>query len=238
LALIRRYGNIDGKRILDVGCGLGAYVRQLSTFSEQVCGVDIDPDKVQQAGGNLGQICQAPAEGLPFQDQSFDVVLLHEVLEHVDSDRKAAAEAYRVTSVGGRVVVFVPNRWYPFETHGVYFRGRYHFGNVPLVNYLPSGLRSRLCPHVRTYTTGTLRKLFRDLPHEVVVHVQIFPGYDNVAYGSPRLAYCMRRVTYAFEHTPRTFPPTGGAEDLRNTPVCTPGRPMVFSEAGHSKETL
>ena len=42
---------------------------------------------------------------------------------------------------GGTIVAFAPNRLYPFETHGAYFGGRYVFGNIPLVNWLPDPLR-------------------------------------------------------------------------------------------------
>ena len=69
-------------------------------------------------------------------------------------------EAFRVLRPGGRVILFCPNRWYPFETHGHYWRGRYHFGNTPLLNYLPDVLRNRLAPHVRAYTAHGLRDLF------------------------------------------------------------------------------
>ena len=50
----------------------------------------------------------------------------------------------RVTGVGGRIVVFVPNRLYPFETHGIYWRGRYRFGNTPLISWLPGSTVSLL----------------------------------------------------------------------------------------------
>ena len=59
------------------------------------------------------------------------------------------------------MVLFVPNRGYPFETHGIYWRGKYHFGNIPLVNYLPRRWRDRLAPHVRVYSERDLEKLFR-----------------------------------------------------------------------------
>jgi len=202
LDLIRRYAHLDGARILDIGCGLGAYVNKLRAFSDDVFGVDIDVDKVAQAQEQLEHIHQAPAEELPFPDAYFDVVLLHEVLEHVTSDSLAVAEAHRVAKTGGRLVIFVPNRLFPFETHGVYWRGKYHFGNVPLVNYLPHCLRDRLCPHVRTYTARSLRRLFDGLACRIVVHTQVYPGYDNIAYRHPRLARFVRQVTYALEHTP------------------------------------
>ncbi|NIU60939.1 MAG: methyltransferase domain-containing protein, partial [Pseudomonas stutzeri] len=59
-------------------------------------------------------VVQAPGERLPFPDATFDVVFSHEVLEHVADDRACVAEMVRVTRPGGRIVVFVPNRLYPF----------------------------------------------------------------------------------------------------------------------------
>jgi SAM-dependent methyltransferase len=204
LELIRHYGGLEaGMRILDVGCGLGVYLRKLRTISDDVYGVDVDADKVAEAQKELPHIYQAPAEELPFPDAYFDAILLHEVLEHVRDDCQALREACRVAKVGGRVIVFAPNRWYPFETHGIYdWRGHYHFGNIPLVNYLPLALRGRLCPQVRTYTTRTLQDLLDGLPCRIIVHTQIYPGYDNIAYRRPRLARLFRRVTYALESTP------------------------------------
>lgn len=204
LELMRQYGDLKaGMRILDVGCGLGAYVRKLRTISDDVYGVDIDPDKVAQAQQELPNIHQAPAEELPFPEAYFDAILLHEVIEHVRDDRQALQEACRVAKAGGRLIIFAPNRWYPFETHGIYdWRGRYHFGNIPLVNYLPLSLRNRLCPHVRTYTVRTLQDLLQGLPCRTVVHTQIYPGYDNIAHRYPQLARLFRGVTYAMENTP------------------------------------
>ena len=202
LSLIKRYTHLDNNRILDVGCGLGTYVRKLRDFSDDVYGVDIDPDKVAQAQRQLEHIYLAPAEQLPFPDAYFDVVLLHEVLEHVRDDYQAVREAYRVAKVGGRLVIFAPNRLYPFETHGAYWGGKYHFGNIPLVNYLPDVLRNRLCPHVRTYTIRGLRRLFEGLSCRIIVHTQIYPGYDNIAHRHASVARALRTLTYALEETP------------------------------------
>lgn len=202
LDLIKRYAHLDGKRILDVGCGLGTYVKKLRAFSDEVYGVDIDPDKVAQAQKELENIHLASAEKLPFPDAYFEVVLLHEVLEHVTDDRQAVCEAYRVAKTGGRLVIFAPNRLYPFETHGVYWGGEYRFGNIPFVNYLPDPLRNRLCPHVRAYTSRRLRRLFQGFTYRIVVHTQLYPGYDNIAYRCPGAAKVLRNLTYALEGTP------------------------------------
>ena len=69
-------------------------------------------------------------------------------------------EMVRILKPGGRIMMFAPNRWYPVEQHGHYWRGQYHFGNTPLINYLPDIFRNHLAPHVRTYTARGLRRLF------------------------------------------------------------------------------
>ena len=202
LALINRHAPLSGKRILDVGCGLGMYVRRFRELSPRVHGVDIDYEKVAEASQELPNVVVAKAEHLPYPDGFFDVVLLHEVIEHVEHDQRVVQEACRVTSEGGRVVVFAPNRLYFFETHGIYWRGVYRFGNFPLVGYLPDRLRARLCPHARSYRQGQLRHLFDGLRMRIVVHTQIYPGYDNVVHRHPRLGGFLRKVSYALEETP------------------------------------
>ncbi len=201
LRLIQRYVSLEGAHILDVGCGLGLYVRRFRDFSDGVYGVDTDPEKVQEASRTLPNIHLGAAESLPFPDRMFDMVLSHEVFEHVDDDQEAVREAYRVLKPGGRLVVFVPNRLYPFETHGVYWRGQYRFGNIPLVNYLPNSLRARLCPHVRAYTRRDLQHLLDGLAGHTIVHRCIFAGYDNIAAKAPFLGRLLR-LTYGLENTP------------------------------------
>lgn len=200
--LIRQAVPLEGATILDAGCGVGVYVQRFRSLSQDVHGVDIDPERVREAGAYLPNIRVASAEQLPYADDTFDVILSHEVLEHVGDDRQAVREAYRVLKPGGRLVVFVPNRGYPFETHGFYWRGRYHFGNIPLVNYLPNFLRRRLCPHVRVYTRNDIRRLFSDLDGRIVLHRRIFAGYDNIVERHPRWGKLLRRGTYALERTP------------------------------------
>jgi hypothetical protein len=108
----------------------------------------------------------------------------------------------RLLRPGGRIVLFVPNRGYPFETHGVYWRGRYHFGNIPLVNYLPRRLRNRLAPHVRIYTQGDLEKLFAGLPLRLVERKIIFGAYDNIIARWPKIGRLLRAVLQRMERTP------------------------------------
>ena len=200
--LIRAHVVLEGRRILDVGCGLGMYIRRFRAFSEEVYGVDIDAQKVDEASRDLPNIRVAPAEDLPFTDRSFDVVLSHEVIEHVEDDRAALREALRVLFTGGHLLVFAPNRLYPFETHGCYWRGQFRFGNIPLINYLPDRWRRQLAPHVRAYTTRQLRRLLTGLPGEILFHTQIYPGYDNIVARRPAVGSLLRKITYGLERTP------------------------------------
>jgi SAM-dependent methyltransferase len=181
LTLIRQYVRLEGRRILDIGCGLGMYVEQLRRFSTEVYGVDVDADKVAEAGERLPNIYQAPGEALPFPDESFDVILLNEVIEHVDDDRLTIREAYRCLRPGGQIVIFAPNRLYPWETHGFYFLGRYYFRLLPFVNWLPDPIRDLFCPHVRIYTGRKIKSLFDGLAVRFDAVSHIFPGLDNIA---------------------------------------------------------
>lgn len=203
LALIARYTHLPEEEVLDVGCGVGTYLLRMREFTSRLFGVDLENERLLQAkAAGLANLACARGEALPFSGATFGTVLLHEVLEHVDDDRLTLAEAYRVTQVGGRIVVFAPNRFFPFETHGIFWRGKYHFGNFPLVGYLPDPWRHRLAPHVRTYTSRGLHRLFAGLSTKVVVHTQIFPGYDRIAARFPGIAGLLRGITYFFEKTP------------------------------------
>jgi SAM-dependent methyltransferase len=192
--------------VLVNGCGVGMYVKALLPYTAQIYGIDIEAEHLRRAAATVpGAHCQlAACEALPYPDNFFDLVLSHEVIEHVTDDRLTAAEMVRVLRPGGRAIIFAPNRLYPFETHGHYWQGDYHFGNTPLINYLPDFLRNQLAPHVRAYTARGLRSLFIGEPVRVVYHTQIYPGYDNLAYRRPALGKWLRRITYALENSPLT----------------------------------
>ncbi len=180
------------------------YVNALLPYAEEVMGMDIEPDHLAQAAESLpdADIQLAAGEALPYANDSFDLVLSHEVLEHVQDDAQAVAEIVRVLKPKGRAIVFVPNRWHPFETHGHDRRGNYHFGNTPLINYLPDDPRNRLAPHVRADTSHGLQMLFAGQPVRILHHGQVFPGYDNIIRRRPELGSWLRRLTYGLEQTP------------------------------------
>jgi len=200
--MVRRHVSLEDARILDVGCGIGTYVRRFRQYSLDVHGIEVEPERVAEASRELPNIVLARGEDLPYPDDHFDLVFSNEVIEHVDDDRATAAEMVRVTRPGGTIALFAPNRLYPFETHGAYLGGRYVFGNIPLVNWLPDPLRDRFAPHVRIYTQRGLRQLFASQPVRLVQHRVIYPGFDNISARRPVLGRLLRRALYTAETTP------------------------------------
>lgn len=202
LGLIQSFVPLDKKRILDIGCGIGTYVRRLTPFGGEIHGVDIDPAKVCKAKEACASVSVAASEALPYPQDYFDMVLLHEVIEHVKDDRRTVGEALRCTQPGGHVVIFAPNRLYPLETHGISWLGRHREGNIPLINYFPSSIRNKLCPYARAYTTKELRNLATGLHADTLVHTQIYAGYDNIVRRHPRVGSILRRTSYVLERSP------------------------------------
>jgi SAM-dependent methyltransferase len=188
--------------VLENGCGVGMYVSHLEPLAGRVIGMEYDFTYAQQAKEHVPHLCSAAGEYLPFPDDSFDVILSHEVIEHVQDDQFAVREMVRTLKPGGRIVLFCPNRGYPFETHGIYWKGKYKFGNIPLVNYLPRKLRDQLAPHVDVYTTRDLTKLFAGLPVTFVTRTILFGAYDNIIYRFPRLGKILRAILQTLERTP------------------------------------
>ncbi|MBN1316240.1 MAG: class I SAM-dependent methyltransferase [Anaerolineales bacterium] len=200
--MVQSLVSFEGKRVLDVGCGVGKYTEAFQRLTPHVVGIEVELERAREARSLNLNVVQAVGEELPFESESFDVVFSHEVVEHVQDDRQMAVEMARVTRSGGRLVIFCPNRWYPFETHGHYWKGEYHFGNSPLINYLPDRWRNRLAPHVRAYTSRNLLDLFQGLAVKRIYHTQIYPGFDKIAARSPRLGCWLRRIIYFLERTP------------------------------------
>jgi len=188
--------------ILENGCGVGMYVEHLVPFGGKVFGLEYDFDRACEAGVRSPGIVNAAGENLPYPNSAFDLILSHEVLEHVQNDSLAVYEMVRVMKPGGRLVLFVPNRGYPFETHGIYWRGKYHFGNIPFVNWLPRRWRDRLAPHVRVYSGRDLERLFAGLPVRIIERTIIFGAYDNLIARFGAAGRLLRRLLQYLERTP------------------------------------
>jgi SAM-dependent methyltransferase len=203
---------IHGK-ILENGCGVGMYVEHLASLGGTVYGLEYDFERASQASRHSPHILNAEGESLPFPSSTFDLILSHEVIEHVRDDRAAICEMVRALrsphagsdKPAGRIVLFCPNRGYPFETHGIYWKGRYYFGNKLFINYLPRSWRHKLAPHVRVYSKRDLEKLFDDLPVKLIEQTIIFGAYDNIIARFGAVGKILRNALRFLEKTPLKF---------------------------------
>jgi len=115
-----------GSRVLDIGCGSGRHTCEAYRLKEiQVTGADLNPrdlleargrleyhDQLGEHGGGTWSLSAADVTRLPFADESFDLVICSEVLEHIPDHGKAMGEIVRVLKPGRPLVVSVP-RWLP-----------------------------------------------------------------------------------------------------------------------------
>jgi len=203
LDMIRRAaGKRFAGRVLEDGCGVGMYADKLSALGATVIGLEYDRERAAEARTRSPLILNAAGEFIPLPASTMDLVLSHEVIEHVQDDRAAVREMIRVLRPGGRIALFCPNRGYPFETHGIYWRGKYKFGNIPLVNYLPRVWRDKLAPHVRVYSRHDLEKLFAGLPVRFIERTVIFGAYDNLIARFGPLGKSLRAFLQFLEKTP------------------------------------
>ncbi|MEV3874155.1 sulfotransferase [Streptomyces sp. NPDC049906] len=91
-------------RVLDVACGTGLVSRLFGGRVAEVTGVDITPEMADRARPHLDRLVIAPAESLPFPDDSFDVVVCRQGVQFMTLP-DAAAEMVRVLRPGGRIVL-------------------------------------------------------------------------------------------------------------------------------------
>lgn len=164
---ITKYLSLERQTILDVGCGNGLYTLKLTDSAKKAVGIDTRHEALREASKNkasLGgdtEFVRALAENLPFPDRSFDIVLAIEVLEHVRSEERAIEEASRVLKDGGWLVVYVPNKLYPFETHGLRIGNKSYsvfHGSVPFLSWAPEFIRRRFVG-ARIYSKKQIVKL-------------------------------------------------------------------------------
>jgi len=113
---VRLSGLAPGARVIDMGCGSGAFTELLAARGYTVSGIDIAPKLIALAQAKFPGIefFAGDAENTPFEAGMFDGVLLSGLAHHFPDPRRLAAEVARVLKPGGRFVAFDPNRMNPF----------------------------------------------------------------------------------------------------------------------------
>jgi len=122
----------DGDRILDIGCGTGVITAAFARLGLSPSGIEVVPEFIEVARGTHPalEFLVGAGERLPFTDESYDFVVLSEVLEHVDDWRRTLAEAARVLRKGGVLYLSTTNRLWPVQGEIRHLHG---FGYLPAV---------------------------------------------------------------------------------------------------------
>lgn len=200
LAVLARHLPDYGGRFLDCGCGTGEYVRILHLQRGlDTCGVEYDSKAAELAQSDAilnNRLFQGDLQNLPFAAESWDYAMLNEVLEHVSDDRKALRETRRILKPGGLLFVFSPNRWFPFETHGVDLKmtgRRIHW--LPFIPYLPVKWGERFYSSwARNYWQNELKRALETAGFVIEERDYIWPTFENISGHQPGVFKFLRPV--------------------------------------------
>jgi ubiquinone/menaquinone biosynthesis C-methylase UbiE len=168
------FDKFAGKRLLEIGCGMGTDLLQFARGGARCTGVDLTPRSVEISSLHFGRydmwadFALADGEHLPFADESFDVVYSNGVLHHTPDTAQAIKEAHRVLKPGGIARVMLYHRrsfhyWSDIILYRGILRGHFLRGHSPAeimsryVEYSSTDAR----PLVKVYSRRQARALFK-----------------------------------------------------------------------------
>ena len=128
-----------GTSILDIGCAGGHLMRMLQEkgFTD-ITGIDISQKALDQSREkDIEKVYLRDASQTGFPDESFDVIVSGDILEHIKDDRKAITEWKRVLRKNGRLIIFVPAHSFLWSGH------------------------DETCNHFRRYSRGSLERILK-----------------------------------------------------------------------------
>ena len=153
-----------GKKVLEVGCGLGTDLLQFARGGAEVYGIDLTQKGASLTRKRLalyglqGRISVADSESLPFESDYFDLVYSWGVIHHTPNTQVAAREIVRVCKPGGRIMVMLYHRRSLLALQAWVYYGLLR--GKPLVR--PSEIISERLesPGTKVYTPSEARELF------------------------------------------------------------------------------
>ena len=221
--LLRLYTTIEGKRILDSGCGNAALLITLQQAgAAELVGIEVDPDVYRLATlrtSRLPQIriLQDDAALLTQEPESFDIIISFQVIEHVADYQGYLHTQGRLLKSGGVLLITCPNRLWPYEAHS----------RLPLIQYLPRPLSKAIgrCAERATFLPRGLRDRGRtstlyetDFTYFRLKRLLLRNGFEMLEMNHPR--YLMAEL---FAHD---LP--GVARALQDLPLRWQWRAAVF----------
>jgi ubiquinone/menaquinone biosynthesis C-methylase UbiE len=167
------FAHFSGKRLLEVGFGMGTDLFQFASSGALVSGVDLSPTHLQIASRRFA-LCGIPAdlrladaESLPFDDGTFDAVYTFGVIHHTPNTRKAVEEIHRVLKPGGRAIIGVYHKYSAFFLCAVLLEsyllrlGCLRESYRRTLSRIEHREHSSACPLVKVYSRRSLRSLLR-----------------------------------------------------------------------------
>lgn len=185
-----------GKRVLEVGCGLGAHAESLVRLGGDVTCVDLSPTSVEVTRKRLvlrglsADVRLADAERLPFSDHSFDYVWSWGVIHHSPDTRQCAREIVRVLKPGGRIGIMLYNRHSFYNWVNVVLRYGIMQGKLlrmsmqELHNRYTDGKEIGGCPLAKYYTPRQIREVL--FPNFTMLRQVAFEPKSSVSFMIPR----------------------------------------------------
>jgi SAM-dependent methyltransferase len=177
---------LSGNLILDVGCGYGGLMTQLTDLGGKVVGIEIDRNLVNHCRGLGFDVREGRAEKVPFQDDSFDRIVCSVVVPYTD-ERKAVGEWERLIKPGGRIFATYHGLGYglKYAFMGATFKKRVYGGRMLTNTYwywitgrrLPGLLGDTLCQgrnRLRSYYRALGLVLEQELIEGTVAGLPLF----------------------------------------------------------------
>jgi 2-polyprenyl-3-methyl-5-hydroxy-6-metoxy-1,4-benzoquinol methylase len=170
-----------GKRLLEVGCGIGIDLVQFAKCGAIVTGIDLAEESIRLArehfalNGLRGDLRTMDGEHLQFGDGSFDMVYAHGVLQYTGDAERMISEIYRVLKPGGETILMVYNR--------------YSWLNL-LASLFGVKLEHQDAPVLKKYSIRELRSLLRCfsqveiIPERFPVKTHLHRGMKAVVYNT------------------------------------------------------
>lgn len=104
----------SGKKVLDVGCGVGYLLYMLKKNGNDCWGIDVSDEAITLLVEKLGMTgLSAEVPPIYLEDNQFDVVIATEFFEHIEKEQELLAECKRVCKQGGWIIIAVPNNELP-----------------------------------------------------------------------------------------------------------------------------
>lgn len=187
---LRRESRKGPLRILDIGCGSGyAVTRFLGKAGDDVLGIDMHPPNIAYAENKFGRqglrFACMDAHSLSSDGQVYDVVVMADVLEHLDDPASILAAAAELLAADGRLLVTVPNGRGPFEIESALSRTPFLGPTLLKITDLSVAALNK------TVMKGTWSRMAastpNDLPYNIDSgHVQFFskPEMIKLLYGA------------------------------------------------------